>query len=54
MRVTGIMLLFALLLQGCGHKGPLFLPQAKPVAQEPTAQQPATQQPATQQPNQGQ
>jgi predicted small lipoprotein YifL len=39
MRVTGIMLLFALLLQGCGHKGSLVLPQA---------------QPATQQPNQGQ
>ena len=24
-----IMLLLALLLQGCGHKGPLVLPQAK-------------------------
>jgi len=23
---TGIMLLLALMLQGCGHKGPLFLP----------------------------
>ena len=46
---AGIMLLFALSLQGCGHKGPLFLPQAKP-----TAQQPVTQQPATQQQNQGQ
>ena len=23
---AGIMLLFAVLLQGCGHKGPLFLP----------------------------
>lgn len=33
MRVTCIMLLFALLLQGCGHKGPLVLPQAQPVAQ---------------------
>lgn len=39
MHVTGIMLLLALLLQGCGHKGPLFMPQP---------------QPATQQPNQGQ
>ncbi len=29
-----IMLLFSLLLQGCGHKGPLFMPQ-------PTAQQPS-------------
>ena len=34
MRVTGvIMLLFALLLQGCGHKGPLFMPQ--PDVQQP-------------------
>ncbi len=50
MRVTSIMLLIALLLQGCGHKGPLVLPQAKPTAQ-PAVQQPITQQPATQQPN---
>lgn len=27
MRVVSIMFLFALLLQGCGHKGPLFLPK---------------------------
>jgi predicted small lipoprotein YifL len=27
------MLLFALSLQGCGHKGPLFMPQAQPAAQ---------------------
>ena len=33
---TGIMLLMALLLQGCGHKGPLFLPPP------PAQQQPAT------------
>jgi predicted small lipoprotein YifL len=39
MRVTCIMLLLALLLQGCGHKGPLVLPQAKPATQ-PAAQQP--------------
>jgi predicted small lipoprotein YifL len=32
---TGIMLLIALMLQGCGHKGPLFLPP-------PPAKQPAT------------
>jgi len=33
---AGIMLLLALLLQGCGRKGPLFMPQvaAKPVAAE--------------------
>ena len=35
MRVSGIMLLLALLLQGCGHKGPLVLPQAQPVTQQP-------------------
>ena len=25
--LTGIMLLIVLVLQGCGHKGPLFLPK---------------------------
>ena len=34
MRVTCIMLLLALLLQGCGHKGPLTLPQAHPATQQ--------------------
>jgi predicted small lipoprotein YifL len=28
--MTGIMLLLALLLQGCGHKGPLYLPKETP------------------------
>ena len=27
MRMTSIMLLLALLLQGCGHKGAMYLPQ---------------------------
>jgi len=36
MRMTGIMLLLALLLQGCGHKGALFLPQAQPATQQPS------------------
>ncbi len=27
MRMIGIMLLLALLLQGCGHKGAMYLPQ---------------------------
>ena len=27
MRMTGITLLLALLLQGCGHKGAMYLPQ---------------------------
>lgn len=29
---AGIMLLLALSLQGCGHKGPLYLPQDTPAA----------------------
>jgi len=33
MRVTGIMLLLLWLLQGCGHKGPLYLPPGQPAAQ---------------------
>lgn len=31
---AGIMLLLALLLQGCGHKGPLVLPPAKVAMQK--------------------
>lgn len=27
MYITGIVLLLTLLLQGCGHKGPMYLPQ---------------------------
>ncbi|MDE2309771.1 MAG: lipoprotein [Betaproteobacteria bacterium] len=34
MRVTGIMLLLTLALQGCGHKGPLYIPQ--PPTQQPS------------------
>lgn len=34
MRVTGIMLLLTLMLQGCGHKGALYLPQAQPAPQQ--------------------
>ena len=34
MRVTGIMLLLTLLLQGCGHKGPLFIPQPQSAPQQ--------------------
>jgi len=33
MRMTGIMVLLALLLQSCGHRGPLFLPPAQPSVQ---------------------
>jgi predicted small lipoprotein YifL len=31
-RAAGIMLLLAMLLQGCGHKGPLYLPPDAPAA----------------------
>lgn len=42
MRVVYIMLPFALLLQGCGHKGPLVLPKAQPAqTQQPSPPPPA-------------
>lgn len=37
MRTVCIMFLFALLLQGCGHKGPLFLPKPQPEQPAPEA-----------------
>ncbi len=37
MRVSGIMLLLAMLLQGCGHKGPLSMPPP-PATQQPNDQ----------------
>ena len=43
MRVACIMLLFPLFLQGCGHKGPLILPQAQPSVQKSSAQPTAAQ-----------
>jgi predicted small lipoprotein YifL len=33
MRMTGIMVLLALLLLSCGHRGPLFMPPAQPSIQ---------------------
>jgi len=36
---TGIMLLIVLLLQGCGHKGPLFMPSPPPAQQQSTTGQ---------------
>ena len=36
--ITGIMLLLTLLLQGCGHKGPLYLPQ-EPAAPQQSSQE---------------
>ena len=35
MRDTLIPILLAVLLAGCGHKGPLYLPKPKPEAQKP-------------------
>jgi len=35
MRDTLIPILLAVLLAGCGHKGPLYLPKPKPDAQKP-------------------
>ena len=53
--IAGILLLLVLLVQGCGRKGPLFMPQmpAKPVvaAKDQTAQsQPVPTQPLQLQP----
>ncbi len=52
MRTACIMFLFALLLQGCGKKGPLMLPKPEPsqsVVQQPVLAHPASQ-PAAAQP----
>ncbi len=43
MRLVFLPALLVLLLQGCGHKGPLYLPapEQKPAANAPVAPQPA-------------
>jgi len=41
MRDTLIPILLAVLLAGCGHKGPLYLPKPKPEAQKPDLKPPA-------------
>jgi predicted small lipoprotein YifL len=41
MRIFGIMLLLTLILQGCGRKGPLFLPPAPAAAPQAAPAQPA-------------
>ena len=51
MRTACIMFLFVLLLQGCGKKGPLFLPKPQP---NQAAGQAATPQPAAPQSGQPQ
>jgi len=35
MRAAISLILLAMLLAGCGHKGPLYLPKPKPEAQKP-------------------
>jgi len=45
MRTVCIMFLFALLLQGCGHKGPLFRPKPGESAPPAAAQQAEPQPP---------
>jgi len=35
MRAAISLILLAVLLAGCGHKGPLYLPKPKPEAQKP-------------------
>jgi predicted small lipoprotein YifL len=41
MRIFGIMLLLTLILQGCGRKGPLFLPPEPTAAPQAAPAQPA-------------
>lgn len=43
MRMAAIMFLFALSLQGCGHKGPLYMPPPEQPASQPPVQGAAPQ-----------
>lgn len=43
MRILGIMLLLAIILQGCGRKGPLFLPPVPTATPQAAPAQPATE-----------
>jgi predicted small lipoprotein YifL len=45
MRFVFLPVLLVALLQGCGHKGPLYLPapEQKPAANTPVAPQPAAE-----------
>jgi predicted small lipoprotein YifL len=43
MRILGIMLLLGLILQGCGRKGPLFLPPAPTATPQVAPAQPSTE-----------
>jgi len=43
--IAGILLLLVLLLQGCGRKGPLFMPQVTTTPATAVKDQPAQSQP---------
>lgn len=43
--IAGILLLLILLLQGCGRKGPLFMPQVPAMPAPAVKDQPAQSQP---------
>jgi predicted small lipoprotein YifL len=45
MRILGIMLLLAIILQGCGRKGPLLLPSAPAATPHAAPAQPAPDKP---------
>ena len=45
MRTVGIMLLLTIILQGCGRKGPLFLPPAPTAAPQAAPAPPPTEKP---------
>ena len=45
MRFAAVITLLAC-VSGCGYKGPLYLPQQKPQAQQPPAAKPVAEQPA--------
>lgn len=49
--IAGILLLSVLLLQGCGRKGPLYMPQAPSTPAPSVKDQPAQSQPAPNQLN---
>lgn len=48
-RSSLVALLIAMTMQGCGYKGPLYLPKEEPA--KPAASQPKTEQPAHPQDN---
>jgi predicted small lipoprotein YifL len=45
MRIFGIMLLLTVILQGCGRKGPLFLPAAPTANPSAAPAQPSIEKP---------